>query len=120
MPFQEFQARRHFGSLDGLRCLSILAVIWHHTGGRAFRTPSCCAHGPSADRSFFVISGFLITTLAPASEKRRTADVSAEELISSPDSAHLSLYRAVLLVHALLVLALERSPSPRAGAFSRI
>ena len=28
--FDRYLARRHFPSLDGLRCLSIVPVVWHH------------------------------------------------------------------------------------------
>ena len=30
--YQAYRATKFFGSLDGLRALSILAVIWHHAG----------------------------------------------------------------------------------------
>src|SRR5688500_156977 len=32
-PHAAYLARRRFGSLDGLRALGILAVVWHHTVG---------------------------------------------------------------------------------------
>jgi len=55
-----FARRRHFASLDGLRCLSILAVLWHHSPhGEA--TP--LTRGFLGVDLFFVLSGFLITTL---------------------------------------------------------
>jgi peptidoglycan/LPS O-acetylase OafA/YrhL len=30
--YETYRRTRFFASLDGLRCLSILAVLWHHTG----------------------------------------------------------------------------------------
>ena len=57
----EFLTRRHFGSLDGLRCLAILPVLWHHSGLEGYH--------PALNRGFlgvdlfFVLSGFLIVTL---------------------------------------------------------
>lgn len=62
---QDYQAKRHFGSLDGLRFVCITAVIWHHStwsrdlGGEIF----ILTRGFLGVDFFFVISGFLITTL---------------------------------------------------------
>jgi peptidoglycan/LPS O-acetylase OafA/YrhL len=119
MQFQEFQARRHFGSLDGLRCLSILAVIWHHTGGRAFPDSVLLQHGPYGVSLFFVISGFLITTLL-LREKRRTGDVSMKNFILRRTLRIFPLYYTVLLVYTLLVLALERSSPEGQGFLSNL
>ena len=58
----QYLAERHFGSLDGLRALSIIAVIWHHTAPR--EVPTGLAHvGAEGVTLFFAISGFLITSL---------------------------------------------------------
>ncbi|MBR9649789.1 acyltransferase [Thalassobius aquimarinus] len=63
--FQTYRATTRFGSLDGLRCLSILAVLWHHSP----LTPAYLDDLQLAGRGFagvdffFVLSGFLITTL---------------------------------------------------------
>ena len=46
-----------FGSLDGLRCLSIVAVIWHHAG-RADNGWRLLDRGFLGVDLFFVISGF--------------------------------------------------------------
>lgn len=72
-----YLATRTFGSLDGLRAISILAVVWHHTqSGFHFL--------PIADRGFlgvdlfFEISGFLIVTLL-LRERRRTGNTSLKK-----------------------------------------
>jgi peptidoglycan/LPS O-acetylase OafA/YrhL len=59
---------RTFGCLDGLRAISILAVVWHH----AF---PLSAHGRGflGVDLFFVISGFLIVTLLLRERERRGA-----------------------------------------------
>lgn len=60
-----YLSTRHFGSLDGLRFLCITAVIWHHTpGSTALADISILAvRGHVGVDFFFVLSGFLITTL---------------------------------------------------------
>lgn len=57
-----FLSVRSFGSLDGLRAFSILAVLWHHA---ALLKPesAIAARGFLGVDLFFVISGFLIPTL---------------------------------------------------------
>jgi peptidoglycan/LPS O-acetylase OafA/YrhL len=72
--FDRFQATRIFGSLDGLRALSILAVLWHHTA-RAEGGSLLAGRGFLGVDLFFVISGFLIVTLL-LREQRRTGAIS--------------------------------------------
>lgn len=53
--------RPHYPSLDGLRCLAILPVVWHHatTGPH----DGLLGRGPLGVDLFFALSGFLITSL---------------------------------------------------------
>ena len=50
-----------FNSLNGLRCLSILAIIWHQTAGQLTQL-SLLKHGHLGVTLLFVISGYLTTT----------------------------------------------------------
>jgi len=71
---RRYLATRSFGSLDGLRGLSILGVLWHHTTtGIPWLTVTF--RGFLGVDLFFVISGFLITTLL-LRERRATGGVS--------------------------------------------
>jgi peptidoglycan/LPS O-acetylase OafA/YrhL len=59
----EFERVKQFGSLDGLRCFSVLAVVWHHTRGNDLEALSGAGRGFLGVDLFFAISGFLIVTL---------------------------------------------------------
>ena len=70
--YQEYQDRRYFGSLDGVRAISILAVLWHHSpsfnpGAEPLMVLN---RGFLGVDLFFVLSGFLITTLLLREEAR--------------------------------------------------
>lgn len=60
---------RTFGCLDGLRALSILAVVWHHAEAQLPWAAS--GRGFLGVDLFFVISGFLIVTLLLRERDRR-------------------------------------------------
>jgi len=72
---QTYLATRHFGSLDGLRFIAISAVIWHHTPIWEGLTDVSVlfARGHTGVDLFFVLSGFLITTLLLREEVTRGA-----------------------------------------------
>ncbi len=63
--YQVYRETRHFGSLNGLRFFSILAVLWHHAPvwGQMSEAPVLLTRGFLGVDFFFVLSGFLITTL---------------------------------------------------------
>ena len=77
MPgYDAYRGTRFFASLDGLRCLSILAVLWHHCGWQDAPQSWTLLHmGNRGVELFFVISGFLITTLL-LRERQETGTIS--------------------------------------------
>ncbi len=62
-------------SLDGLRAVSILMVIAAHLEGEGFAPPFLRSYGRVGVRVFFVISGYLITTILQK-EYDRTSSIS--------------------------------------------
>jgi peptidoglycan/LPS O-acetylase OafA/YrhL len=99
-PYSSFKAQRRFGSLDGLRCIAVLGVIWHHTRGHDML--GIAAHGGEGVTLFFAISGFLITTLLL---RERTIDLKGfywrRTLRIFP------LYYTVLAAYVVLTLIFE-------------
>lgn len=63
---EEYLGRRYFAPLDGLRAISILLVITAHAADPLFTR----LHGAVGVTIFFVISGYLITTLLLREEER--------------------------------------------------
>ena len=62
MPEHDAYLRRaRFRSIDGLRCLAVVPVVWHHA--TPWPPPGLLGRGPLGVDLFFVISGYLITTL---------------------------------------------------------
>jgi peptidoglycan/LPS O-acetylase OafA/YrhL len=96
-----FLATRTFGSLDGLRAISIVAVLWHHTA----REPGALAiagRGFLGVDLFFVISGFLIVTLL-LREERRTGTISLRSFYARRFLRIFPPYYLMLLVVAVAV-----------------
>lgn len=102
--YQEFHQRKVFGSLDGLRALSILGVIWHHASrGRGFFS----TEGALGVPLFFAISGFLITTLL-LRERDRHGRISLSAFYARRSLRIFPLYYAVVALYTVLVLVTER------------
>lgn len=113
---EQFLNSRYFGALDGLRCLSILAVIWHHTGPHAYHFTT---QGHRGVDLFFAISGFLITTLL-LRERDRHGEVSLRNFYIRRSLRIFPLYYAVLLIYIVLVGRFEHNPEDKAEFFRRL
>lgn len=99
--FDAFQGARYFPALDGLRALSIVAVIWHHVYDPAG------PWGYLGVSLFFGISGFLITTLL-LRERAASGTISLRHFYLRRTLRIFPLYYAVVALYTLLVLATER------------
>ena len=93
-----YLATTRFPSLDGLRCLAIVPVFWHHctTGPLA----GILGRGPLGVDLFFAISGFLITTLL-LRERDATGRVAAGAFYARRALRIFPLYYGVLLLYAV-------------------
>ena len=105
--YAAFRDGRHFGSLDGLRALSVIAVVWHHTVGHDAALPLLFARGAEGVTLFFAISGFLIVTLL-LRERDRKGRIDLRAFYMRRVLRIFPLYFMVLALYLLLVLALER------------
>ncbi len=119
MAFIDFKQSGHFHSLDGLRCLSILAVIWHHVAGDQYAADSLLFMGHHGVTLFFVISGFLITTLL-LREKQRNGLISLSQFYVRRALRIFPLYYFVLFIYCLLVFLLERNSDAGRSFFDNL
>lgn len=111
MPsYQRFSEREFFGSLNGLRAIAALLVVWHHChqGIDFGRIGSRMGHvGVSL---FFVLSGFLIVTLL-IRERRKTADIDLRAFYGRRALRIMPLYYAIVILTAVFVLGFHSSSS---------
>jgi peptidoglycan/LPS O-acetylase OafA/YrhL len=118
--YEKFRSVRFFGSLDGLRALSILAVIWLHSW---WETPyytrleaiPVLRQGFYGVQVFFVVSGFLITTLL-LREMERYGTISLRDFYIRRALRIWPLYYAVLAIYVVNALVFERG-TVRAASF---
>ncbi len=94
-PFACYQQRRIFGTLDGIRALSILAVIWHHTVPASTFSLPMLGRGFLGVDMFFVLSGFLIVTLL-LRERQRCGSISLKNFYARRTLRIFPVYYAVL------------------------
>jgi len=101
-----FLDTKYFAGLDGLRCFSILAVIGYHAN---LTTTSLFQRGQFGVDLFFVISGFLITTLL-LREQASTGRVSLSAFYLRRGLRIFPAYYFVIALYIGVVATLERNP----------
>jgi peptidoglycan/LPS O-acetylase OafA/YrhL len=104
LTFDEYQRERYFAALDGVRALSIFAVVFHHAT-ESFRW----LNGGHGVTSFFVLSGFLITTLL-LREEEANGEVSLAAFYIRRAFRILPLYYITLGIYCFLVVGLKLQP----------
>jgi peptidoglycan/LPS O-acetylase OafA/YrhL len=106
-----FLSRRRFSSLNGLRAVAILEVIWHHSSGHL---TGPLGRGVGVDLSF-AISGFVITTQL-VREFARRGRIDVRRFYRRRTLRIFPLYFVVLGAYVLLVMA-TRLRTPAGEAF---
>ena len=113
--YEKFRATNTFGSLDGLRAISIIMVIWHHVASPYYYQFHILRHGHLGVHFFFAISGFLITTLL-LRERDGCGTISLKHFYLRRSLRIFPLYYAVILLYIVVVTLMERQ-SPYGMAF---
>ena len=114
----KFLSQRRFGSLDGLRAISIIGVIWHHTAAAGMGAPWANI-GSQGVSLFFAISGFLITTLL-LRERGRNGEIDLKAFYFRRMLRIFPLYYGVLLIYIIVVFLMERNSAVGQGFFNNI
>jgi peptidoglycan/LPS O-acetylase OafA/YrhL len=119
VSFQHFKLAEYFGSLNGLRFLSILAVACHHSLGNKLASLGIRHLGGTGVQLFFAISGFLIVTLMLRSRDAAGA-FSLRRFYARRVLRIFPLYFAVLALYVVVVCFFERNPLGRAEFFRNL
>ncbi len=110
ITLEGFRSTRYFPALDGLRCFSIAAVIWHHCTPR--QLDGIAGRGHLGVRLFFCISGLLITTLL-LREQRVRGSIDLVRFWIRRSLRIFPLYYTVLALFTLFALSLPETSAQR-------
>jgi peptidoglycan/LPS O-acetylase OafA/YrhL len=109
----------YFDCLNGLRAISIIAVVWHHTASSGSHLIRLLDYGYHGVTLFFLISGFLITTLL-LKEKDRKGKIDLVAFFARRSLRIFPLYYAILLAYVVLVFVQEGDSSAGTAFFSNL
>jgi peptidoglycan/LPS O-acetylase OafA/YrhL len=104
----EFKGIKNFNNLDGLRGLAIFAVIFHHVPESDYAFLDILqANGRYGVSLFFVISGFLISSLL-LREKEKKGTIQLKKFYIRRGLRLYPLYYAVLILYCVLIFGLNQ------------
>jgi peptidoglycan/LPS O-acetylase OafA/YrhL len=113
-----FLAQKRFRSLDGLRAICIVTIIWTHTAPPWVNER--LAHiGSQGVTLFFAISGFLITTLL-LRERARNAAIDIKSFYVRRVLRIFPLYYGVLMLYIVVVTLMERHTAAGRAFFAHL
>ncbi len=114
---ERYLGTRTFASLNGVRGLCILSVLWHHASGglqgRLFE------RGFLGVDMFFVLSGFLIVTLL-LRERDRNGSISLKKFYARRTLRIFPIYYLVLFTLSLFFLLTKPGSSPARSYFAAL
>jgi peptidoglycan/LPS O-acetylase OafA/YrhL len=114
----QFRATTYFATLDVLRAIAVIAVIWHHTAATSF-AETFANKGNYGVTLFFAISGFLIVTQL-LRERSLLGDISVRTFMIKRALRILPLYYATLLIYVIVVALLEKDVTARSQFFANL
>ncbi len=117
LAYRDFRATKFFGSLDGLRALSIVAVVWFHTV--PWDRASLLGQGNKGVTLFFAISGFLIVTLLLRQKEKRET-ISLRNFWGRRVLRIFPVYYLALALYVVLVALVERDAAARSAFFGHL
>ncbi len=112
--YQLYRKQRYFSSLDGVRFISIIAVLWHHSFPEA--TSSWLIKGFLGVDMFFVLSGYLIVTLLLREKDKGT--ISLKKFYIRRCLRIFPVYFGLLLALAFLYGVVKNDPAGFSTFFS--
>lgn len=107
--------QRHIAGFDALRALSVSLVILSHTGAMTIRV----FNADLGVKTFFVLSGFLITTLL-AAEHERTGQIAILAFMKRRGLRILPLYFLIVALSSGIMLAGMSPPTWNAVLYSAL
>jgi peptidoglycan/LPS O-acetylase OafA/YrhL len=114
---RSYLGTRVFGSLDGLRGLCILGVIWHHAPPQV--PGAFFERGFLGVDMFFVLSGFLIVTLL-LRERDRTGAISLKNFYARRTLRIFPIYYLLIFVILLVYLVTQPGSSHAQGYYATL
>lgn len=117
LAYRDFRATRFFGSLNGLRALSILAVLWFHTV--PWDRGTLLGQGNKGVTLFFAISGFLIVTLL-LRQKEKLGTIDLRNFWGRRALRIFPVYYLALALYVVLVALVERDPAARSTFWNNL
>lgn len=114
--FNQYQHQRYFQSLDGVRFLSIIAVIWHHSLPPDL--PAVFSRGFLGVDMFFVLSGYLIVTLLLREKEKSNQKISLKNFYIRRALRIFPVYFGVLLALSFIYGVLKSNDPDSEQFFS--